>query len=695
MKAVYVSFLVPIALIVLLIAPAYSQQPTAAAASQPASGQNSAPTGHLAFSVVIIDDLTPKPVPLTDFTITDNSGKQAPQTIRTDAQGQITADLPPGTYTIASAKAVEFKDHSYSWNKTFTIQAGQQTKLDLTDADANVASVSPAHQMTDEGEIYQAVNSGVVTVECDFGSGSGFVVDKRGLVLTNQHVTDGTHWVALRFGAGIRVNAWVVEEDKDADVAVLCFNPQAVKNFCVLPLADPSQGPLAVIGERVLAIGSPLHQDKILTTGIVSKVDNDVLISDININHGNSGGPLLDLSGNVIGITTFMDVGAPNGPGISGIISIQKALPVLTKAKEDLAQRQLPPPDLLPDISSIPVPDEALDAASTGPVLPAYIINAPKNFQTTIYTPFIVASQESIAEKLENQQRNERVQKRSSNGVYDPSETTPHRFYERYAVDNRDAVVAFQVTPVLKPKGLILGIFTTDPTGKVQMEYRDDFYDMQLYRGGTLVLPVRQGRVPMSVLADDSQAQAMDTAYGGVYFYDPSVFEPDEQLTRKMRRESNLDKWDIVNIDPKIQQRIWDQFAPYRQAVQQANIGSPAPSLQTTSVTIQHSVPTLAAPSAPAPAAQVASVAQTAPTAQASSLPPAQQASQVPPAPQPAIDPTVIGSSQHVIIATSDGNSYYGTVIKQDGAVYTVQTQQGTVQITSANIRSVQYPDKQ
>src|SRR5438270_604537 len=84
----------------------------------------------------------------------------------------------------------------------------------------------------------------VVIVENDFGHGSGFVVDARGLILTNQHVTNGMQWIAVRFDRGKRFNASVVYEDKAADVAVIQFNPAAFTEFRVIPLADPFRGPI-------------------------------------------------------------------------------------------------------------------------------------------------------------------------------------------------------------------------------------------------------------------------------------------------------------------------------------------------------------------------------------------------------------------------------------------------------------------
>src|SRR5208283_1164960 len=108
-------------------------------------------------------------------------------------------------------------------------------------------------------------------------------------------------------------------------------------------------GKEAVIeGERVFTIGSPLSQRKILTSGIVSKIEERAIISDININHGNSGGPLFNSNGVVVGITTFGDTSARGGPGISGIVRIEEAFPLIEKAKNAMASSPKPSDELLP-----------------------------------------------------------------------------------------------------------------------------------------------------------------------------------------------------------------------------------------------------------------------------------------------------------------------------------------------------------
>src|SRR6266403_5813787 len=81
-------------------------------------------------------------------------------------------------------------------------------------------------------------------------------------------------------------------------------------------------------GECVFSIGSPLSLDKILTTGVVSKVEEHTLLSEVNINPGHSGGPLFNSAGVVIGLTTFGQHGG-SGPGVSGVVRIEDALAMI------------------------------------------------------------------------------------------------------------------------------------------------------------------------------------------------------------------------------------------------------------------------------------------------------------------------------------------------------------------------------
>jgi S1-C subfamily serine protease len=177
-------------------------------------------------------------------------------------------------------------------------------------------------------------------------TGSGFVVDGEGNIVTNAHVVEGADSVTVRFQEdGKEVDAEVKGVDTSTDVAVLKVDPSDVDGDLVpLPLGDSSK---VQVGDPVIAIGNPFGFSRTVTTGIVSGLQReiiapngftipDVIQTDASINPGNSGGPLLDANGRVIGINSQIATGG-NGEGSVGI---GFAVPVNT-AKE-----------LLPDLKA-------------------------------------------------------------------------------------------------------------------------------------------------------------------------------------------------------------------------------------------------------------------------------------------------------------------------------------------------------
>src|SRR5215208_5729091 len=140
-------------------------------------------------------------------------------------------------------------------------------------------------------------------------TGSGFVVDKQGDILTNAHVVEGADSVQVSFDeSGTSVPAEVKVVDTSSDLAVLKVDPSDVKGGVTpVPLGDSSQ---AEVGDPVIAIGNPFGYSRTVTQGIVSAVQRqiqapngftipDVIQTDASINPGNSGGPLLDSGGRV------------------------------------------------------------------------------------------------------------------------------------------------------------------------------------------------------------------------------------------------------------------------------------------------------------------------------------------------------------------------------------------------------------
>lgn len=155
------------------------------------------------------------------------------------------------------------------------------------------------------------------------GQGSGFIYDTKGNVVTNQHVVDGATSVSVQLSNGKTYKATVVGSDPSTDVAVVKIDaPAAVLQ--PLALADSSS---LEVGVGVVAIGSPFGLEQTVTTGVISALHrqitspnnfaiDDAIQTDAAINHGNSGGPLLDLTGKVIGVNSQIE---SEGGGNDGI----------------------------------------------------------------------------------------------------------------------------------------------------------------------------------------------------------------------------------------------------------------------------------------------------------------------------------------------------------------------------------------
>ena len=209
---------------------------------------------------------------------------------------------------------------------------GGRTVNEIYDQEGRgVAFVSARGVSSDENSPFGLPQEGDAT-------GSGFVVDEQGHILTNAHVVEGADSVEVSFDeSGTSVPAEVKGVDTSTDLAVLKVDPSDVKGGVTpVPLGDSSQ---PEVGDPVIAIGNPFGYSRTVTTGIVSGLQRqiqapngftipDVIQTDASINPGNSGGPLLDGNGRVIGINSQIATG-----GGQGSVGIGFAIPINTAKK--------------------------------------------------------------------------------------------------------------------------------------------------------------------------------------------------------------------------------------------------------------------------------------------------------------------------------------------------------------------------
>ncbi|MBU6429736.1 MAG: trypsin-like peptidase domain-containing protein, partial [Cyanobacteria bacterium REEB65] len=153
------------------------------------------------------------------------------------------------------------------------------------------------------------------------GIGSGFIIDPDGLIVTNNHVVEGSTQLTVTMPDGTKYKGRVVGKDPGTDLALVKIDAH---HLPTLPLANPKS---LRVGEYVVAIGSPLGLQHTVTAGILSAMNRDVelnprvgfLQTDAPINPGNSGGPLLNLRGQVIGVNSAV---ARGGQGIGFAIPV-------------------------------------------------------------------------------------------------------------------------------------------------------------------------------------------------------------------------------------------------------------------------------------------------------------------------------------------------------------------------------------
>ena len=251
-----------------------------------------------------------------------------------------------GAIALGGAAAFGKLDHA-----TTTIRELTPTTSPV--ASASTSAQPPARGLTPE-EIYARDAPGVVqitattvttsagdpfgftgpTKETEEELGSGFVLDKAGHIVTNEHVIAGAQKIQVSFSNNDLLDATVVGKDPSTDVAVLKIKAPA-RALTPLPLGNSDD---LKVGDSVYAIGNPFGYTRTLTSGLVSALQRQItapnnlpidnaIQTDAAINHGNSGGPLIDTNGQVIGVTSQISTG---NTGQQGNLGIGFAVPINT-----------------------------------------------------------------------------------------------------------------------------------------------------------------------------------------------------------------------------------------------------------------------------------------------------------------------------------------------------------------------------
>ncbi|MGZ8702400.1 MAG: S1C family serine protease [Gaiellaceae bacterium] len=231
--------------------------------------------------------------------------------------------LPTPTATLAAALAAGALIGAGGGAATYAARSSGQGTTVVRQVTVSDAQPTSSGGNLSVQSIYRLAHKGVVEITAGQGQGSGFVYDGDGHIVTNAHVVDGSTSISVKFWNGKTFDGQVVGTDASTDLAVLKVNAPVSEIFS-LSLGDSSN---LVVGDQVVAIGSPFGLEGTVTSGIVSAlhremtspnrfaIDNSIQ-TDAAINHGNSGGPLLDAQGKVVGVTAQIESNSGGNEGV-------------------------------------------------------------------------------------------------------------------------------------------------------------------------------------------------------------------------------------------------------------------------------------------------------------------------------------------------------------------------------------------
>lgn len=465
-----------------------------------------------------------------------------------------------------------------------------------------------AREMSKAGEVFQKVQAGVVTIFTGAGHGSGFLADQAGLIITNSHVVNESAGdLRIKFGRNQIVEATVIENDREHDIAVLKVNLKRIDDLCVLPIY-PGSDSTVLVGEQVLAIGTPIDKEsleKLMTVGVVGKFDGEVIYHDASINGGNSGGPLLNFDGQVVGINTFTQIEkrptVRPGGGVIGMTPIRGpggAVPAkyLSAALERARPKTLsvhPSAELLPDVPEVPYPVSQF--LKTNPEFFTVKRSANSTIDSSSFEFRFATPPKRYAQSINLQNeflglRAKRAKRKKFLLTVDEFDYLNKKYYDyekpvvqisihpktklTEGTKARNASVFLGAATLTALSGGVLAPLLALPLALPQnQEYKKDFLRLALVGedGQTIATPVETGRAPCHKQLLDALGNGpgnLDKSYIGKYAFDATAFNTEKNLVIVIAAEGT-DKTETIKIPNKLKQQIVADFQPYWEYVEQ------------------------------------------------------------------------------------------------------------------------------
>ena len=507
--------------------------------SSPATFAQALSTLHIS---ITLPDGTGKitPVARHALLISEEPPTAAPRRIVTTLAGTADVSLRPGRYAVESDQPVAFEGKTYEWSQRIDIVAGRDATLELTADNASIdtapaAATSATRSDTDPSFLASQWQDAVVGLWTPTQHASGFVVDARGLIVTNQRVVGTATSAEAQFTPDIKVKATVLASDPTRDVAILWVNPSVVASLRPLPLGCNQTRPSVANAQELYTLGAQMTGQKRLTLGGVTGVGPRLLLSDLTVVRAGAGGPVFT-AGGLIGFTT-LDDRDPDGRSNARVVRIDQACEVLASAEKKMTEAMPPDATHLPLDPQRPIAPGALSAAvkNRAGSLSPYPMSTT-DFDIAFITPVHVY------------------------GTKDQVRRPVMDFgnWSEYMADY-PRVLLVRVTPKIV-EGLwarvARGVAMTQGMSLPPMKRaKSGFSRMRVFCGDTEATAIH----PFMVEQRISETEAI---YEGLYVFDPAVLGPQcGTVMLTVYSEDDPDKGDTRVVDPKVLQQITRDFA--------------------------------------------------------------------------------------------------------------------------------------
>ena len=490
----------------------------------------------------VLTDATGRATPVARHAllISDNPQTRETRRILTGLDGTANVRLSPGNYTVESDEPLVFQGKAYHWTQTLDIVAGRDSALDLTLANAVAEPIASGTTnadtplATDTSFLLRQWFDSVVEVWTPTAHASGFLVDKTGLIATNQRVVGDAMSVEVQLSRSIKVMGTVVEADRERDIAVVRINPAVMASITPVPLGCPrSSTPPVARGQEIFALAAPPGLEKSWTPATVNRVEAHAFASDLTLATGGMGGPVFTASGDLVGLSTLPGERDEPRRGAARVARIDGACELVAAAAKKVKDVPAPSATHLPVEPTEPAPIATFKDAvkrRAGSLKPYQL--AASEFDVAFITPVLnFAAQAQSNQNFSN--------------------------WSEYVADI-PPVLLVRVTPKMAESlwaKMARGAAYTQGMALPPLKRLKSGFDrMQVFCGRTEVTPIHPFKLELRV-------SETDAVYEGLYAFDPAALGPGcGSVSLVLYSEKESAKADTRVIDPKTLQQIWRDF---------------------------------------------------------------------------------------------------------------------------------------